>query len=78
MRRAAGPSFSVRAVGAESEVVDAYGPDFVWFDFGLQLIQQRYKEDFLAYYFNRAAHLHRDVIVSYKNHDLTPGVGIID
>jgi alpha-L-fucosidase len=70
--------FLDRWIGKLIEVVDAYGPDFVWFDFGLQLIQQRYKEDFLAYYYNHAARLHRDVIVSYKYHDLTPGVGIID
>jgi alpha-L-fucosidase len=70
--------FLDRWIGKLIEVVDAYGPDFVWFDFGLQLIQQRYKEDFLAYFYNRAAGLHRDVIVSYKYHDLTPGVGIID
>src|SRR3984885_8822845 len=61
--------FLDRWIGKLNEVVDAYGPDFVWFDFGLQLIQQRYKEDFLAYYYNHAARLHRDVIVSYKYHD---------
>ncbi len=60
------------------EVVDNYDPDVVWFDVGLELIQQRYKKNFLAYYFNRAAALGKEVIVTYKGHNLTPGVGIDD
>ena len=31
------------------EVVDNYDPDVVWFDFGLELIQQWYKNQFAAY-----------------------------
>lgn len=65
-------------LGKLVEVVDAYDPDLVWFDYGLRLIQQRYKQDFLSYYFNRASGLRKDVIVTYKGHDLTPGVGIDD
>ena len=60
------------------EVVDNYGPDVVWFDFGLELIQEWYKKNFLAYYFNRAAASGKEVTVTYKNHDFTPGVGIND
>lgn len=65
-------------IGKLIEVVDGYSPDLVWFDFGLQLIQQRYKQDFVAYYFNRAARRSQSVTVTYKSHDLTPGVGIDD
>ncbi len=60
------------------EVVDHYSPDVVWFDFGLRLIQQWYKETFVDYYFNRAAVEGKEVTVTYKNHNLTPGVGIND
>jgi alpha-L-fucosidase len=65
-------------IGKLTEVVDAYDPDLVWFDYGLRLIQQRYKQDFLSYYFNKAAASGKAVTVTYKNHDLTPGVGIDD
>jgi alpha-L-fucosidase len=64
--------------GKMIEVVDNYDPDVVWFDVGLELIQQRYKKNFLAYYFNRAAASGKEVIVTYKGHNLTPGVGIDD
>ena len=36
------------------EVVDRYDPDLVWFDFGLDLIQQGYKKHFAEYYFDGA------------------------
>lgn len=60
------------------EVVDHYSPDVIWFDFDLKLIQESYKKQFLAYYFNRAAANGKEVTVTYKWHDLTPGVGIND
>ena len=64
--------------GKMLEVVDNYGPDVVWSDFGLELIQQWYKKDFLAYYFNKAAREGKEVTVTYKDHDFPPGVGIND
>jgi alpha-L-fucosidase len=60
------------------EVVDNYDPDVVWFDFGLELVQQDYKKEFAAYYFNRAAARGKDVTITYKWHNLTPGVGVYD
>jgi alpha-L-fucosidase len=64
--------------GKMIEVVDNYDPDVIWYDFGLQLVQQWYKKDFFTYYFNRAALRGKDVTVTYKWHDLPPGVGIYD
>jgi alpha-L-fucosidase len=60
------------------EVIDKYDPDFIWFDFGLELITDSYKEDFLAYYYNNAAKHNKEVVVSYKNNDLPPGAGLLD
>jgi alpha-L-fucosidase len=60
------------------EVVDKYEPDFLWFDFGLGFIPEEYKKDLLARYFNKAAAQNREVVVTYKDHDLPPGVGIND
>ena len=32
------------------EVIDKYDPDFIWFDFGLRLVTDSYKQDVLAYF----------------------------
>ena len=34
------------------EVVDKYDPDFVWFDFALDIIREDYVKNFVAYYYN--------------------------
>lgn len=60
------------------EVVDKYDPDFVWFDFGLNLITDQYKKEMLAYYYNKAVERNKDVVVSYKWHNLPPGAGLLD
>ena len=60
------------------EVIDKYDPDFVWFDFGFELITDSYKQEILAYYYNRAVKNKKEVVVSYKGHDLPPGAGLLD
>ena len=62
--------------GKLMEVVDKYEPDFIWFDFALDQIQEDYVKNYVAYYYNNAAELGKDVIISYKDHDLPPGVGL--
>ena len=60
------------------EVIDKYDPDFIWFDFGLRLVTDSYKQEVLAYYYNKAAANNKDVVVTYKSHDLPPGAGLLD
>lgn len=60
------------------EVIDKYDPDFIWFDFGLRLIPDPYKQEMLAYYYNNARKLGKEVVVTYKNNDLPPGAGLLD
>lgn len=60
------------------EVIERYEPDFIWFDFGLKVITDCYKQEVLAYYYNRAAANRKEVVVSYKGHHLPPGAGLID
>ena len=60
------------------EVIDKYDPDFLWFDFALDIIQEDYIKDFLAYYYNKAEANDKEVVVTYKDHDLPPGVGLVD
>lgn len=39
------------------EVIDKYDPDFLWFDFTLDIIREDYIKDFIAYYYNKALHI---------------------
>jgi len=35
------------------EVIDKYEPDFLWFDVGLDIVHEKYKQDLLAYYYQQ-------------------------
>ena len=48
------------------EVIDAYDPDMLWFDFGLGRIPERFRKHFLAYYYNKARDAGKEVTVAYK------------
>jgi len=60
------------------EVIDNYSPDFIWFDFALDDIPEGYVKDILAYYYNQADKAGKEVVVTYKGHDLVPGTGVRD
>jgi len=60
------------------EVIDNYSPDFIWFDFALDEIPEGYVKDFLAYYYNHAEANGKEVVVTYKGHDIVPGTGVRD
>jgi len=60
------------------ELIDRYAPDALWFDFGLRGVPDQYKQEFLAYYFNRAHARGQEVAVTYKDFDLAPGSGVVD
>jgi len=60
------------------EVIDKYQPDMLWFDFGLNFVQEHYKRESLAYYYNQAEEWGKDVVVTYKWHDLASGCGVVD
>ena len=64
--------------GKTIEVIDKYDPDFIWFDYALCSIHEDYVKEFLAYYYNRAEANKKEVVVTYKDHDLPPGVGLVD
>jgi alpha-L-fucosidase len=60
------------------EVIDNYSPDFIWFDFALDALPEGYVKDFLAYYYNHAIEKGKEVVVTYKGHDIIPGAGVRD
>lgn len=70
--------FLDRWIGKIREIIDTYRPDLLWFDFGLRLIQERYKQEILAYYYTKAREWGKQVVVTYKWHDLVPGSAVVD
>ena len=70
--------FLDRWLAKTKEVIDNFQPDLLWFDFGIQFVQEHYKREMLAYYYNQAATWGKEVAVTYKWHDLPPGSGIVD
>jgi len=71
-------TFLKQWLGKTKEVMDKYRPDLVWFDFGLRMIQEHYKRDMLAHYYNQGLDWGKEVLVTYKWHDLAPGAGLVD
>ena len=71
-------AFLDRWLAKTKEVIDGYEPDLIWFDFGIRFVQEHYKREMLAHYFNAAEAWGREVVLTYKNHDLVPGSGLID
>jgi alpha-L-fucosidase len=64
--------------GKTLEVMEKYRPDMVWFDFGIGAIQEHYRREVLAHYYNRALEWGKKVLVTYKWHHLPPGAGVVD
>ncbi len=60
------------------EVIDAYRPDQIWFDFGLQKVPDDYKRRMVAYYYNQEAKWGKPVIITRKGTHLPEGVGVLD
>ena len=69
-------------LGMIREVVDAYQPDLLWYDFGLGLLRDRYRREMVAYYYNQAQAWGREVVVAFKKtgagYNLPPLSGILD
>ncbi len=60
------------------EVIDAYQPDQIWFDSDLGKIDEKYRQQFASYYYNKEAEWGKQVIIARKGNDLPEGVGVLD
>ncbi|TNJ46047.1 alpha-L-fucosidase [Tamlana fucoidanivorans] len=60
------------------EVIDEYSPDVIYFDSWLNLIPEKHRKEFCAYYLNEAQKKQQEVAIIYKQHDLPLSVGIND
>ncbi|HJN18987.1 MAG TPA: alpha-L-fucosidase, partial [Armatimonadota bacterium] len=60
------------------EVIDAYQPDQIWFDFGLAKIPDDYKTRMAQYYYGKEREWGKPVIITRKGDHLPDGVGVLD
>lgn len=60
------------------EVVDKYHPDLIWFDNRMHIIDESYRIDMTAHYYNQAATRNQEVVLTYKEKDIAEGAGVID
>src|SRR5919198_808548 len=49
------------------EVLDGYQPDILWQDFDLSNVDEAQRLNFLAYYYNQAVSLNKDVVATFKD-----------
>jgi len=71
-------AFLANWLGKTQEVIDLFHPDLLWFDYGLRWIQEHYKREMLAYFYNQALERDQEVAVTYKWNHLVPGTGVVD
>ena len=50
-----------------AEVINGYQPDMIYHDFDLNLVQESYRLQFLASYYNAAVSWNKDVLTTYKD-----------
>lgn len=65
-------------LGKLEEVIDSYRPDLIYFDGMCDNVPDSCREQFAAYYLNRAAQLGKEVVVTHKHGDLPNSVSLQD
>lgn len=74
----ANEKFAHRWISRLKEVVNKYNPDLVYFDNKLNILDEKYRIDFLQYYYNHADKRNQDVVCTYKAKDLPVGAAVLD
>lgn len=60
------------------ELIDNYNPDIIYFDNKMNIIDEKYRMEFLSYFYNKAKSLNKEVVCTYKFNDLAEGTAILD
>jgi alpha-L-fucosidase len=74
----ANEAFAERWITRLREVIDKYNPDLIYFDNKMNILDEKYRLDFLQYYYNHAESRNQNVVVTYKAKDLQAGAGVLD
>ncbi|NLR93336.1 alpha-L-fucosidase [Flammeovirga agarivorans] len=48
------------------EYIDDYQPDIIWFDWWLENMDEKYRQKFLSYYYNKGKEWNKEVVVMFK------------
>lgn len=70
--------FNDTFVAKIKEVIDNYRPDLMYFDTRMDRVSEAHRQEFAAYYYNKALEQNREVVITYKKQDMAPGSGILD
>ncbi|MFY0600192.1 MAG: alpha-L-fucosidase [Cyclobacteriaceae bacterium] len=60
------------------EYIDVYQPDLIWFDWWLENMTEECRQEFLAYYYNKAKEWNKEVAVCYKESTFPSNTAIKD
>ncbi|BAX78456.1 alpha-L-fucosidase [Labilibaculum antarcticum] len=61
-----------------NELMDKYEPDIIWFDNKMDIIGEEYRKQFLANYYNNGEKWGKEVVCTYKFHDMAEGSAVLD
>lgn len=65
-------------LGSLKEVINKYQPDIIWFDTWLDLIPEKQRYEFAAYYLNSAKAWNKDVMMTHKDQDMPDTFSVED
>lgn len=60
------------------ELMTKYDPDIIWFDNRMNLVDEKYRRQFLADYYNIGIDRKKDVVCTYKFSDMPEGTAVLD
>ncbi|WP_109832230.1 alpha-L-fucosidase [Reichenbachiella versicolor] len=60
------------------ELMAKYEPDIIWFDNKMDIIEEKYRQQFLANYYNSAEKWGKEVVCTYKFTDMAEGSAVLD
>ncbi|MFI3286210.1 MAG: alpha-L-fucosidase [Rikenellaceae bacterium] len=61
-----------------NELMTKYDPDIIWFDNKMNIIEERYRMEFLANFYNLGLERGKEVVCTYKFFDLAEGSAVLD
>lgn len=65
-------------LGKLNEVIETYCPDYIWMDFAQGYVQEDYRLQFLANYFNKAEELDKEVVVNTKGSFFPTSLAVVN
>ncbi len=74
----AGDDFNKEWLARLDELMTKYDPDIIWFDNKMNIIEDKYRMQFLADYYNMGIDRKKEVVCTYKFGDMKKGSAVLD